>query len=180
MKFNRIMSAAIAACMSLTMFAGAANLDAAANSTEMETLKGSAHVLTPDGGHTTKEFEYTVPVNASEDEKNDIAIQAAEEAVGTKPASRSARATSYTLATASNFSIPKKSSSTGHALTASRKLSARTQLDFGRAISLLHPTHRSSFIRAGGIQIIPSTSMKAQPLRPISVAMQLAAQEVLK
>ena len=123
MKFNRIMSAAIAACMSLTMFAGAANLDAAANSTEMETLKGSAHVLTPDGGHTTKEFEYTVPVNASEDEKNDIAIQAAEEAVGTKPASRSARATSYTLATASNFSIPKKSSSTGHALTASRKLS---------------------------------------------------------
>ncbi|MCI8857201.1 MAG: hypothetical protein HFH26_11775 [Clostridiaceae bacterium] len=122
MKFNRIMSAAIAACMSLTMFAGAANLDAAANSTEdsePKTLTGVAHVLSADGSSIEKPFEYTIPVNASEAEEDHIALQAAREAAGI---TSKARANYVRLGSESDVTIPRKSSSLGHEIPITRDI----------------------------------------------------------
>lgn len=103
-KLNRIMSAAIAACMSLTMFAGAAELDTAANTDKAETLIGYANVVTEDGVVEQK-FEYTIPIGANEDEKDEIALQAAAEATGMTPKGR-AYSNRDTLANIRNFWIP--------------------------------------------------------------------------
>lgn len=102
-KLNRILSAAVAMAMSFTMFAGAVNLDAAADEPETETLTGIARVITADGVKDT-EFEYTVPVDATEEERSEIASQAAEAATGMNSVGRSAR-TKEQLAHGTNISL---------------------------------------------------------------------------
>lgn len=91
MKLNRILSAAVAMAMSFTMFAGAVNLDTAADAPETETRTSTATIITADGV-TYKEFEYTLPVDADDEEAEEIILQAAEEAAAIAPVSR---ATSY-------------------------------------------------------------------------------------
>ena len=93
---NRLVSAAIAACMSLTMFAGAANLDTA-DASKTETLTGTASVVKADGVVDTQ-FEYTVPVDATKEERAEIARQAAKEAAGLATVGRAARGESLLAA----------------------------------------------------------------------------------
>lgn len=89
-KFFKFLSATLAGCMMMTMFAGAANLNAVEDEPETETLTGTAYHVTADG--TVKsEFEYTVPVDSTEDERSEIARQAAREAAGLDSVGRSAR-----------------------------------------------------------------------------------------
>ncbi len=102
-KLNRILSAAVAACMSLTMFAGAAELDSAVDAPETETLTGTACVVTADGSVDTQ-FEYTVPVNATEEERAEIAREAAREAAGMAPAGRSVNGKAF-LTGGANYSL---------------------------------------------------------------------------
>ncbi|MCI9483412.1 MAG: hypothetical protein HFH27_03000 [Clostridiaceae bacterium] len=117
MKKNfRFLSAVLAACMSLTMFAGAVDTSA-----ETETLTGVAYVVTPEG-KTQKPFEYTVPVDATAEEKTELASQAAREAVGGASMAHSMRAAGeQELRSLKYTSIPKKSSSTtGQSLSTGR------------------------------------------------------------
>ena len=73
MKKNfRFLSAVLAACMSLTMFAGAVDTSA-----ETETLTGTVHIMNDDGSMVDIPYEYVVPVDAEEEEADEIGMQAA-------------------------------------------------------------------------------------------------------
>jgi len=103
-KLNRILSAAVAACMTLTMFAGAAELDSAINAPETETLTGTATIITKDGV-VYKPFEYTLPEDADEDEADEIILQSAAESAEIAPVSR-ATSNRYRIGYDSDFWIP--------------------------------------------------------------------------
>lgn len=106
-KFVKFLSATLAGCMMMMSFAGAANLNAVADEPAEETLTGTASVVTVDGV-TDTEFEYTVPVDATEEERAEIARQAAREAVGMNSVGRSVTR-DYLLAGGAN--IPLRSNS---------------------------------------------------------------------
>lgn len=103
-KFVKFLSATLAGCMMMTSFAGAVNLDAVAEEPAEETLTGTATIITEDGV-TYQNFEYTIPEGATEDEADEIILQAAEEAASIAPVSR---ATSYRdcVGRDNNFWIP--------------------------------------------------------------------------
>ena len=103
-KLNRILSAAVAACMSLTMFAGAAELDSAVDAPETETLTGTATIITEDGV-VYKPFEYTLPEGVDEEEADEIILQSAAESAEIAPVSR-ATSYRYRIGYDSDFWIP--------------------------------------------------------------------------
>lgn len=107
-KHFRLFSALLAACMSLTMVAGAANI------AEDEVRTGVAHVAQEDGSVVDIPYEYTVPADATDDEATDIALEAARAAarggVQTFSAESMTRVFRKTYKE-SPVKIPKKSSS---------------------------------------------------------------------
>lgn len=108
-KFFKFLSATLAGCMMMTMFAGAANLNAAAENEAEETKTGTAHVMNEDGSVTETEFEFAVPADATEEEEDMLALQAAREASGIASVSRAGYNT-HLLDTARDVTIPRTGS----------------------------------------------------------------------
>lgn len=122
-KFFKFLSATLAGCMMMTMFAGAANLDAAAENEAEETKTGTAHVMNEDGSVTETEFEFAVPADATEEEEDMLALQAARAASGIASASRAGYNT-YLLDTATDVTIPRSNGNDGELICDAGQLGA--------------------------------------------------------
>lgn len=120
MKFSlkRLLCAAFAGCMMFTACA-----TAFADYEPVDTLTGVAVVENEDGQLEEQTFEYTVPTDASNDEVNAIAVQAAYEAMFGRPLTRASSYEQQELGSVRNAPIYTANSFDGYTVEADEKLS---------------------------------------------------------